>query len=444
MNSKDNVDDFTIDRNIRRLYKSCMNEDLIKKRGINPVKEKLKQLGGWPVLEGDQWNGDNSYRWYDQVLQMESLGSYHASLSIISYYMKDYPDKQGKKVIHLNMPLLFPYQRRLPEYCDIKDRTKEDEMIEMVWLAVKLGANNKTAKIEMEEARKFEVKLSVAVNCESDRVVVDDYAIFDDWKQQAGIAKPDTNITTTLGNVVNSLTNSSSGSLPGYPPSWTKFISNWLSRHNVSINDDTPVILKNVDYFIKVSKVLSEYENNSRAVANLLGFRFAFEEIKNLGIKKLERRSIENPLDDISNMQNETYKLFEQKYQWFAAMVRKIRDNSRREFCIKDILGFGKMVSRNRLVPQVLKRGLQGAISSMYVRKYAPPNLKPGSLEMLKSIRTAFEKNIEKLDWMDEETKEKALIKLDAMRQQIVFADELTNKTFIDGFFEGNETCFKP
>ena len=442
MNSKDNVDDFTTDRNIRSMYKSCMNEDLIKKRGTYPLKEKLKQLGGWPVLEGDQWNGNNSYKWYDQVLQMESLGSYHASLSIISYYMKDYPDKQGKKFIHLNMPLLFPYRSRMPYPCDIDDITNEGELGVMIRLAIALGANNNTAKIEMEEARKFEAKLSVAVNCEYDRVVVDDFAIFDDWKQKAGISKPDSNITTTLGNVVSSLTNNSSASLPGYPPSWTKFISNWLSRHNVAINDDTPVILKNIEYFIKVSKVLSEYENNPRAVANLLVFRFALEEAYNLGSKtifKNKSKSIENPLDDISNkMQNETYKLFEQRYQWFAPMVRKKQDYSRRGYCIKEILGFGKWLSPNWLSPQIVKRGLIGAISSMYVRKYSPPNLKPGTLEMVKSIRTAFKKNIEELDWMDEETKEKALIKLDAMRQQIVFADELTNKTFIDGFFEGN------
>ena len=117
MNSKDNVDDFTIDRNIRKLYKSCMNKALIEKRGTDPLKETLKRLGGWPVLEGDQWNGSSSFKWYDQVLQMESFGSYHASLSIISYYIKDHPEEQGKRLIHLNMPLLYNFARRLPKRC---------------------------------------------------------------------------------------------------------------------------------------------------------------------------------------------------------------------------------------------------------------------------------------------------------------------------------------
>ena len=452
MNSKDNVDDFTIDRNIRRLYKSCMNEGLIEKRGTDPLKEKLKELGGWPVLEGDQWNGSSSFKWYDQVLKMDSLGSYHASLSIISYYIKDHPNEKGKKIIHLNMPFLFPYHNRRPYVSrtipctgnvEDLDRRSEDYLVgEMVELAVKLGANNKTAKIEMEEARKFEVKLFFAVNCDSKRLIIDDFAIHDDWLIIFEDAAPDTNITATLGNVVSSLTNSSTGSLPGYPPSWTKFVSTWLSRHNISINDDTPVILKNLDYFIKVSELLSEYENNPRAVANLLVYRFAFEEIQNLDGIAIQARSIANQPDDISNkMQNENYTLLQQNYQMFVPMVRKIRDYSRNEFCIYDILGFGKVKSPGAFgYYKLLKRGMIGPISSMYVRRYAPPNLKPGSLEMTKYIRIAFKKNIEELDWMDAKTKQKALIKLDAMRQLIAYADELTNKTFMDGFFEGNET----
>ena len=32
----------------RNLYKSCMNYDLIEKRGIQPLLDLLQKLGGWP------------------------------------------------------------------------------------------------------------------------------------------------------------------------------------------------------------------------------------------------------------------------------------------------------------------------------------------------------------------------------------------------------------
>lgn len=38
------------------LYESCMNADILERRGIEPLMQLLKSLGGWPVLDGDAWN----------------------------------------------------------------------------------------------------------------------------------------------------------------------------------------------------------------------------------------------------------------------------------------------------------------------------------------------------------------------------------------------------
>jgi putative endopeptidase len=88
----------------------------------------------------------------------------------------------------------------------------------------------------------------------------------------------------------------------------------------------------------------------------------------------------------------------------------------------------------------VYSRGLFGAISSMYVRKYAHPNLRPRVKEMVKSIRNVIRNNVLNLDWMDNNTKQNALKKLDAMKQMIAFNEELTNKTLIDSFFASRVT----
>ncbi len=53
-------------RMARDVYKSCMDKDGIERLGLEPLKRILKDLGGWPVLEGDQWS-DQGYIWYEQV-----------------------------------------------------------------------------------------------------------------------------------------------------------------------------------------------------------------------------------------------------------------------------------------------------------------------------------------------------------------------------------------
>lgn len=38
------------------LYESCMNAEILERRGIEPLMHLLRSLGGWPVLEGTAWN----------------------------------------------------------------------------------------------------------------------------------------------------------------------------------------------------------------------------------------------------------------------------------------------------------------------------------------------------------------------------------------------------
>lgn len=40
----------------KQLYKSCMNEILIERHGLNPLTNIIEELGGWPVIQGDKWN----------------------------------------------------------------------------------------------------------------------------------------------------------------------------------------------------------------------------------------------------------------------------------------------------------------------------------------------------------------------------------------------------
>ena len=40
----------------RQFYKSCMNLERLEELGVRPMLDTLKDLGGWPVLEGKVGN----------------------------------------------------------------------------------------------------------------------------------------------------------------------------------------------------------------------------------------------------------------------------------------------------------------------------------------------------------------------------------------------------
>ena len=58
--------------------------------------------------------------------------------------------------------------------------------------------------------------------------------------------------------------------------------------------------------------------------------------------------------------------------------------------------------------------------------------------EMIKSIRTALSHMIRDAEWMDPETTQNALLKLDRMRHIAAYPDEILNKTLLEELFKGD------
>lgn len=47
--------------------------ELIKQQGLNPLKRQMETLGGWPVVEGKNWQ-HNRWSWQLIILEMEMRG----------------------------------------------------------------------------------------------------------------------------------------------------------------------------------------------------------------------------------------------------------------------------------------------------------------------------------------------------------------------------------
>lgn len=46
---------------------------VIEQQGLDPLLNILQKLGGWPVLEGDQWN-ENDFNWKESVYKFREMG----------------------------------------------------------------------------------------------------------------------------------------------------------------------------------------------------------------------------------------------------------------------------------------------------------------------------------------------------------------------------------
>ena len=59
LESKGKVDKPEIFKSVRNMYSSCMDQDTIEKTAKDSLIKLVEELGGWPVLLGDSWSGEN-------------------------------------------------------------------------------------------------------------------------------------------------------------------------------------------------------------------------------------------------------------------------------------------------------------------------------------------------------------------------------------------------
>ncbi|MDR2970965.1 MAG: M13 family metallopeptidase [Bacteroidales bacterium] len=101
------------------------------------------------------------------------------------------------------------------------------------------------------------------------------------------------------------------------------------------------------------------------------------------------------------------------------------------EFVSADFDFYGKILSgktenqpRWKRVVSVVDGSLGEAVGQMYVEKYFPADAKERMLHLVKNLRLAMADRIDKLTWMSNETKEKAIDKLNAMIVKIGYPDK--------------------
>ena len=60
-------------QDVRNLYKSCMDTERIELRSVTELRDLLDRLGGWPVVEGEDWQGEG-FLWHELSIRAAEEG----------------------------------------------------------------------------------------------------------------------------------------------------------------------------------------------------------------------------------------------------------------------------------------------------------------------------------------------------------------------------------
>ncbi|KAI5641316.1 peptidase family m13 domain-containing protein [Phthorimaea operculella] len=139
----------------KTLYQACMNKTMIESRGVQPLLSMLKRLGGWPVLDGDNWD-EAGFSWVESVFKFRRAGysvDYFIDFSI-SVDVKN----STKRIIDLDQASLGLSREYLNR--GFNDKLVQAYYSYMVDIATLLGADRTRAQQELRESLQFEMNLA--------------------------------------------------------------------------------------------------------------------------------------------------------------------------------------------------------------------------------------------------------------------------------------------
>lgn len=227
------------------LYKSCMNHELLEARGVAPLVELLRKLGGWPVLDPAGWD-DRGFDWLHLVAQ---LRLYNNDILISEWVGPDVKNSD-QYVIQLDQTGLglptrdyFLAPSNAPYL-----KAYRDFMVEVMEL---LGADTATAVAHAAEIVSFETSLAQIVASSEERRNVSQ--LYRRLSLQG------------LCDLV-----------PGVD--WRRYLAVVLGRN---IPDEQPVVIFALRYMSDLVALVDK--NPRRVVADYLLWRFVRHRINSLG-----------------------------------------------------------------------------------------------------------------------------------------------------------------
>merc|ERR1711970_786605 len=361
-------------KHVRNYYHSCMDKETIEKNSVNDLKEIVAKIGGWPVLEGENWNGEN-FKWHELSIRASDEGL--NSDRMISIGIGTDSKDSLKRVLEIDEPGLGLSREYLIK--GFNDKDVQAYYNYMVQTAVFLGANEDVAKTEMKEALEVELKLAELKLPRAER------------RNKTALYNP-----MTLGEVQKL-----------YPEIPLIKYTNRILGSADGIVDENEVVN------VAVPKYITDFAAyiptvSARAQANYIMWRSVKFAMAYLNEKALQI-----------------------KLEYSKVLTGKAQEAPRWEKCVKSTAGL------DGTYLYFYEGSLTNAVGGMYAREHFDLNAKDVADQMVENVRAEFKKMLDELDWMDPITKSRAHKKADKITPHIAYAKEILDDKLINEFYEG-------
>ena len=362
-------------QNVRNYFQACMDTEGIEEKSVEHLKALLDDLGGWPVLVGDTWQGEN-FKWHE--LSMKASDKGFSSDRMISIGISTDDKDSTRRILEVDQPSLGLSREYLIKGADDKD--VKAYLQYMVDSAVFLGANREVALTEMKEALDLELKIA-----------------------EMTLPREERRNKTAL---YNTMTIKEASSLyPELP--WVEYINVILSPDRTVTVDENEVVNVAVPKYIEeFGKLITKVP--ARTIANLIMWR--------------------NVKSSMSYLTEEAIQI---QLAYSKAITGKASKSPRWEKCVKATAGLGSNYFYH------YEGSLTNAVGAMYAKEYFQAAAKEVTDEMVLNIRNEFKDMLDKLDWMDEKTKQRAFEKADLITPNIAYAKEILDDRLLEEFYDG-------
>ncbi|XP_064825030.1 membrane metallo-endopeptidase-like 1 [Oncorhynchus masou masou] len=350
----------------KTLYSSCMNETLIEQLDSKPLMRLIVSIGDWPVASED-WNSATEQAWSLEDTLATLNSHYHKKVILDMYVWTDDRDSR-RHIIYIDQPGLGMPSRDYYFNDGNYKRVREAYLQFMVSMA----------RIAREDRN---------LTQDDDRVVEEMVQVLDLETDIANATSPaeERQDVTILYNKMTLSKLQESFNLNGF--NWTRFVRGVLSSVAVDLQREEEVVVYSSPYLEKMNDVLSKH--TVRTLQNYLTWQLVMERVSSLSRRFKDARA-----------------------HYRKALYGTTVEEARWRDCVRYVQG-----------------SMENAVGALYVRETFAGESKRMVSDLISKIQEAYVETLEELNWMDDQSKEKAREKAMAIKEHIGYPDHILEES---------------
>ncbi|XP_030566153.1 neprilysin-3 isoform X1 [Drosophila novamexicana] len=353
------------ERKAKVYYESCLDVDEhMEKLGAQPMNDLLKQIGGWNVTQ----SGFNVTKWkLGNTLKI--LHNKYNFNCLFGWAIGEDDKNSTRHVIQIDQGgLTLPTADYYNNKTDIHRKVLSEYIEYMTKVCVLLGANETTARIQMEAVINFEKKIAnITIPMEDRR---NEEALYHPMKLKDLIK---------LAPFLN----------------WTDHFDNAMQMVNRRVTDEEIVVVYAPEFLKNLSNIIMSMQQTDAGKITLNNY--------------LIWQAVRTLTSCLSKPFRDAYKGVRK------ALMGSDGGEEVWRYCVSDtnnVIGF--------------------AVGAIFVRQAFHGVSKPAAEQMIGEIREAFKLNLQNLSWVDKQTRERAIEKANEISDMIGFPDYILDPVELD------------